>query len=246
MPLFLLLRPPLPARGIDWLHLAVVGFLIQAVYFGLCYTAFALGTSAGVVALIVSLQPILVAVLAPVLVGEIISAKGWAGLALGFTGAIIVILGYERVEAVSMVGVACSGGALLGMVAATLYEKRFGVSQHPITANLAQYAVGLIAMLPFALVFENFHILWTGKFIAAIGYLVIGNSLIAITLLLAMIRHGKASQVSALFYLVPLGAALSAWVLIGEPVPLLTWVGMAIAAIGVSLVTWGAARTKPV
>jgi hypothetical protein len=31
----------------------------------------------------------------------------------------------------------------------------------------------------------------------------IGNSLVAITLLLAMIRHGEASRVSALFFLVP-------------------------------------------
>jgi len=40
--------------------------------------------------------------------------------------------------------------------------------------------------------------------------LVLGNSLIATTLLLAMIRHGEAARVSALFFLVPPLAALIA------------------------------------
>jgi drug/metabolite transporter (DMT)-like permease len=236
-PLAILLRPPLPLRGIDWLHLAVVGFLIQGVYFGLCYIAFALGTSAGVVALVVSLQPVLVAVFAPVVLGESIRLKGWAGLMLGLAGAVIVILAYDKVATVSLLGIICSAGALLGMVGAVIYEKRFGIAQHPVTANLVQYVVGLATTLPLALAFENFHIEWTGKFLASMGYLVIGNSLIAITLLLAMIRHGDASKVSALFYLVPPGAALLSWILIGERMPLPAWFGMAVAAAGVFLVT---------
>ena len=38
---------------------------------------------------------------------------------------------------------------------------------------------------------------------AALAYLVIGNSLVAMTLLMAMIRAGEVSRVSSLFYLVP-------------------------------------------
>jgi drug/metabolite transporter (DMT)-like permease len=244
-PVAMFLRPSWPSRGVEWLHLAVVGFLIQGVYFGLCYMAFARGTSAGVVALVVSLQPILVAVLAPILLGEVIDLKGWAGLMLGLVGSVVVILGYETIAAVSVVGVACSIGALFGMVAATLYEKRFGTQQHPVTANLIQYVIGFASILPLALAAERFHVVWTGRFIACIGYLVIGNSLIAITLLLAMIRHGKASEVSALFYLVPPGAAILAWWLIGERVPLLAWAGMVLAAAGVSLVTRATPRSRP-
>ncbi len=43
------------------MHLAIVGVLIQTVYFGLSYIAFKAGVSAGGVAIIVCLQPILVA-----------------------------------------------------------------------------------------------------------------------------------------------------------------------------------------
>jgi drug/metabolite transporter (DMT)-like permease len=70
----------------------------------------------------------------------------------------------------------------------------------------------------------------------ALAYLVVGNSLISVTLLLAMVRHGEASRVSALFFLVPPMAALMAWGLIGEVLPPLAWAGMALAACGVALV----------
>lgn len=236
LPLFAWLRPPLPKRGRDWLHLAVVGFLIQAVYFGLCYTAFAFGISAGLLALVVSLQPILVALLAPAFVGEAIGGRRWIGFALGFAGAAIVILGQSTVETPSAIAMVCVVGALFGITGATLYEKRFGTTHHPVTANLVQYAVGLLATLPLAYALEPMRVDWTGETVAALAYLVIGNSLIAITLLLAMIRHGEASRVSALFYLVPPSAALLAWLLIGEAMPPLAWVGMAVAAAGVILI----------
>jgi hypothetical protein len=50
-------NPALPKTGREWLHIAIVGFLIQVVYFGAAYKAFELGESAGAVALITSLQP---------------------------------------------------------------------------------------------------------------------------------------------------------------------------------------------
>ena len=62
----------------DLVHLAVTGLMMQAIYFGMSYLAFADGLSAGGVALIVSLQPILVAISAPVFVAEMVrSTAGW-------------------------------------------------------------------------------------------------------------------------------------------------------------------------
>jgi drug/metabolite transporter (DMT)-like permease len=75
------------------------------------------------------------------------------------------------------------------------------------------------------------------QFVAALAYLVIGNSVVAVGLLLAMIRAGEVSRVSALLYLVPPIAALIAWLLPGEVMPLLAWPGMAVAAAGVFIAT---------
>lgn len=235
VPLFLIMRPPLPKSPVEWGHQAVIGILVQTLYFGLAYIAMRLGVSAGLQALIVSLQPILVGILAPGLVHERVGVVQWLGLGLGILGAALVIMTRSAVDATSAAGILCSFGALFGMTAGTLYEKRFGVAQHPVTSNLIQYVVGFAAVLPLAWALEDMHVSWTGQMIAALLYLVIGNSLVSVTLLLAMIRRGEASRVSALFFLIPPIAAVIAWLLIDEAMPPLAWMGMALAAAGVAI-----------
>jgi drug/metabolite transporter (DMT)-like permease len=235
LPLFLFMRPPLPKSPVEWWHQVAIGILVQTLYFGLAYIAMKLGVSAGLQALIVSLQPILVGILAPGLVHERVGVVHWLGLGLGVLGAALVIMTRSAVDATSAVGILCSFGALFGMTAGTLYEKRFGVAQHPVTSNLIQYAVGFAAVLPLAWALEDMQVSWTGEMIGALLYLVIGNSLVSVTLLLAMIRRGKAAQVSALFFLIPPIAAVIAWLLIGEAMPALAWLGMALAAAGVAV-----------
>lgn len=244
VPFALVMRPPLPATWRGWVDVAVVGFLIQVAYFGLCYLAFKSGVSASGVAIVVCLQPILVALVAPRWVGEMVSPRAWAGLALGLTGAVVVILSRAGVQAENPWGLALAVGGLLGITAGTLYEKRFGISQHPVTSNLIQYAVGAVFTLPLAVLTEDLHVTWDAELVAVMAYLVVGNSLLAMTLLLAMIRAGEVSRVSALFYLVPAMAALFAWPLLGEAVPPLAWVGMALAGAGVAMVSKRAA-SKP-
>ncbi|KFF48549.1 multidrug DMT transporter permease [Gammaproteobacteria bacterium MFB021] len=235
LPAALWLRPPLPPRGREWGHQIVVGALIQTFYFGFCYTGFSLGASAATVALIISLQPIVVALLAPRLLEERVDARRWLGLGLGLAGAALVIVAREAQGGDSAAGLVCAVGALLGISAATLYEKRFGSPLHPVTANAIQYATGLVTTLPLVLLFGQYRLVWSVEMVASLGYLVVGNSLIALTLLLAMIRRGAATKVSALFYLIPPTAALLAWLLIDEPMPMLGWVGMAVATLGVIL-----------
>jgi drug/metabolite transporter (DMT)-like permease len=232
-----IVRPPVPRQARDWGHLAVVGALVQGLYFSLSYFGFWLGVTAGTLALIVSLQPILVGLLAPQFVAERVGPARWLGLVLGLIGAAMVIIARSEIEVTSAVGLLCAAGALLSMTAGTLYEKRFGLHHHPVTSNTVQYLVGFLLVLPLALSVERMEVDWTPDFAVALAYLVIGNSLIAVTLLLAMIRHGEAARVSALLFLVPPMAALIAWGLIGEVMPPAAWAGMVVAAAGVALAT---------
>jgi drug/metabolite transporter (DMT)-like permease len=237
LPLAVIVKPTLPKSPRAWVDVAVTGFLIQVVYFGLCYVAFKSGVSAGGVAIIVCLQPILVALAAPYVAGETISRKGWIGLALGLAGAAVVITSRAQVQAENPIGIALAFAALLGITGGTLYEKRFGTSHHPITANLIQYAVGAAFTLPAAYLTEGMVVRWDAQFVWVLAYLVIGNSILAISLLLAMIRAGEVARVSALFYLVPALSALFAWPLLGEAMPPLAWAGMALAGMGVAMVS---------
>ena len=229
--------PPFPRNARAWMQVLIVGFLIQAAYFGLAYTSFKFGASAGAVALIVSMQPIVVGLLAPLVISERLNIWRWLGLVLGLAGAGLVIVARSKVEVESVWGVGFAVAALLAISAATLCEKGFGERINPLTSSFVQYAVGLVCILPFAWWLEPMHVNPTPELVLVLAYLVIGNSIIAISLLLAMIRAGEASRVSALLFLVPPMAALIAWGMIGEAMPPLAWVGMAVATLGVLLAT---------
>lgn len=123
--LFAIIRPPFPRTPIEWLHLAIVGFLIQSVYFGMCYLAFRAGVAAGTVALLTSFQPILVGLTAPGWTGERIGWRRWIGFMLGLVGAAIVIIARSEIETPSTFGFACAFVGLIGITAGTLWEKRF-------------------------------------------------------------------------------------------------------------------------
>jgi drug/metabolite transporter (DMT)-like permease len=232
---FAVRRPPLPRSAQAWRSLIVVGFLVQVMYFGLSYLSMTAGIATSVLALIVSLQPILVGVLAPRLVGERVGARGWVGLLLGLAGAAGVIVARGRMQVDSAGPVLLAIGALIGITAAMLYEKRYGMAQDPVTANLVQYSVGFVFCAPMAALFEHAHVEWNATFAAMLAYLVIGNSLIAITLLLAMTRAGRVSQVASLFLFVPPGAALMSYLILGEVLPTAAWWSMGVAMLGVAL-----------
>ncbi|PIB23906.1 multidrug DMT transporter permease [Amylibacter kogurei] len=237
IPLFFIIRPPLPERRADWMHLAIVGFLIQTVYFGFCWLAFRVGVAAGTVALVMSFQPVLVALIAPRWTGEPVGMRRWIGLIIGLVGTAIVINSRTEVAGAGLIGYFFMIMGLLGMTIASLWEKRFGRSHHPITQNMIGYGAGFIGVLPFMLTLDTMHIDWNWEFGIAVAYLVLCNSILAIGLLLAMIRAGDVSAVSSLMFLVPPIAALMAWIGLGEILPPIGWLGMVIAAVGVYLAT---------
>ncbi|TEA78356.1 DMT family transporter [Allopusillimonas ginsengisoli] len=233
---FLWLRAPMPNGWPAWRHLLVVGLLLQAGYFSFAYLSLKLGMSAGTLALITSQQPILVGLLAPMLAGETVGRVRWAGLVLGVAGASIVILANSITGSGTSWAITFAVMALLTLAGSTLWEKRYGAETHPVTANLVQYTVGLLVTAPLAFWLEPMRISWTPGLLVSLSYLVLGNSIIAISLLLAMIRHGEASRVSALFFMVPPATAILAFIALGETLAWAAWPGIALAVAGIYLV----------
>ena len=240
LPFYFWMRPSLPATRSEWLHVAWVGFLIQVVYFGAAWVAMNNGGSAAMVALITSLQPVLVALSVPYLAGERVSVVRWVGLGLGLIGCVWVILANNEISLVGVTVFVFAVLALLGMTVATVWEKRFGVSHHVIVSSLIQYTVGFLCTLPIAWFTETMVVQITPSFVFALTYLVVCNSILAISLLLMMIRQGGVTRVTSLFFLVPPGSALIALWVLTEPMAQLAWLGMVVAVSGV----WLVSRTK--
>ncbi len=116
----LIARPQVPASVKGLLHLAVVGFLIQSVYFGLAYLGMSLGVSAGTAAVIASLQPLVVALAAPFVSDERVALRHWAGFALGAAAALLVVTARDGFDASLDTGVWLCVGSAIGMAGGPL------------------------------------------------------------------------------------------------------------------------------
>ena len=227
-------RAPWP-RGVQILHVAIAGILLQAGYLAGVFVGIDMGMSAGLSSLIVSLQPILTAFAGP-LFGETVTRRQWAGFVLGFGGVFMVVFNKINLGMVSWPSLAVTLVALATITAGTLYQKRYCGRQDLRTQSVVQFIAALGVLLPLSLLLETREVVWGGEFIFALGWLVLVLSLGAISLLLLLIRRGAATAVSSLMYLVPAVTAVLAWLMFGETLTPLAIVGMGVAVVGVALV----------
>jgi drug/metabolite transporter (DMT)-like permease len=218
-------------------HAAIAGLLLHAGYLGGVFFGIKLGVPAGLSAIIVNLQPVLTSSLAARALGEQVGARQWLGLACGFVGVMFAIAekltGNNQVQSL---GVIACVVALLSSTIGTVYQKRFGSSTPLITGTLVQYLASSIIFVIIAFSFESRVVQWTTPFVLTLAWFVGPISLGAILLLLWMIRHGSATRVSSLFYLVPPLTALEAYFLFGERLGWTAFVGLILTMIGVALI----------
>lgn len=222
---------------------AVSGLLLHATYLGGVFWAISRGTPAGVSAVVVSLQPVLVAALALPLLGERLRAVQWGGLVLGVTGVVLVVaprLGGD----VPTAGLLACVVALAGGTGGTLWQKRHGDGVPLLWGTCVQYAAAALVLGLASLATEQQRIDWTGRFVAALVWLVVVLSIGAVLLLLLLLRAGTASSVSSLLYLVPPATAVEAYLLFDETLAPLSLAGIAVACLGVALVVRAAPRPE--
>lgn len=218
-----------------WLHLGTAGLLIHGVYLGGVFVSISQGLPAGVVSLMVGLQPLLTAILAGFMVVERVSIRRWSGLLLGLLG-MVLVLSVRLDEGLGWVGLWPALLALLAITAGTLYQKRFCAHFDWRSGAAIQFSAAALLTLPVALLTENLQVRWTGEFVFALSWLVFVLSMGAIGLLNHLIRSGTSVNVASLFYLVPPSTAIIAWLMFGETLTLIQLVGLAVAVTGVSLV----------
>ena len=239
LPVCWLARAPWPRTPRETVHMGVAGVMLQAGYLGGVFASIHHGMPAGVSALIAGLQPVLTALLSARMLGERTNARQWAGLVLGMAGVALVVREKFVFEGVGALAVALSVLALASITVGTVYQKRFCTQLDLRTGAAIQFIAASLALAPFAWLFETREVRWTGEFVFALGWLVLVLSLGAIFLLFYLIRHGAATRVASLMYLVPPGTALIAWPLFGETYTLAAAAGMGLAVLAVWLVTKG-------
>ncbi|WP_259779598.1 DMT family transporter [Aestuariispira ectoiniformans] len=220
-------------------HAMVVGALIHAVYLGGVFWAISRGMPAGLAALVVGLQPLVTAILSIFWFRQYLLPVQWGGMLLGFGGVFLVLSGrfdWSMLSGELFWPVAVCVSSLFAITIGAMYQKRFCGNVDLVWGAFWQYFAALVVLAPIAYTTESMHVNWTPTFIATMGWLVLVLSFAAILLLMYLVRHGDASKVASLFYLVPPLAALEAFVLFDERFGLIGAAGFAVTAVGVYLV----------
>jgi drug/metabolite transporter (DMT)-like permease len=226
-----------PARGEVGKHL-LAGALLQGIYLGLGYWAVSQGLSAGVMALLGALQPLLTAVVAAPLFGERLPARGWFGLSLGLAGVVCVLSPRLVPGAFASANGAVIALALLSVcsiTAGTLFQKTSLARTDIWTASAIQNAGAAVVAAGLAAAFQEHRFELSAVLLASLAWAVLMLSGVAATLLVWMIRHANAARVTALLFLAPPLAALQGWLLFGETLTALQAAGFALALAGVGL-----------
>jgi len=219
----------------------LVSVFLHVIYIGGVFYAIFIDIPAGITAVIISLQPILVSAVAIPLLNEKMSYKQIFGLLLGFIGVTFLLIPklFEGDLSIgfSAAGITACVLALLGTTAGYLIQKKGGADIPFLAGTAVQFAAATIIFAIAAVIFEPLKVDVTLEFILALAWIVIALSIGSIFLLYYLLRKGSASSVSSLYYLVPPLTAIQAYLFFGERINSIGLIGMILAAVGTLIVT---------
>lgn len=219
--------------GREWILLTACGIGWFGIY-NLALNEAERRVDAGTAAMIIQIGPIIVAVLAVWIFGEVLHRWLLVGMVIGFGGVAVIARGYSGGGQGDLVGV------LLVVVAAAMYavgvlsQKSLLRRIPSVQVVLVSFVIGALVCLPFAhdLVSVVTHggatLWWT-------VYLGIFPTAIAFTTWAFALAHTDAGKLSLTTFLVPGLTTLIAWALLEEVPPALTFLGGALAIVGVLL-----------
>jgi drug/metabolite transporter (DMT)-like permease len=238
----IVMRPPWPATPRALGHVVAAGLLMHGIQLSGSHYAQYLGLSAGVVALILSVQPLLTAMVARRWMHERLAARQWTGIALGLAGVLLVVWHKIDVRVMTLGALLAITVSLAGVTAGTLYQRVFCPTVDLFSAAWVQFAASLVLLLPLAFAFEGARVQWSWALAGSVAFLVILASIFAVNALHTLMRRGQATRVTSILYLTPIVAVVLEYLLFGVVPSGLTLVGIAVTCLGVALVTAAGTR----
>ncbi|MFP4019137.1 MAG: DMT family transporter [Bacteroidales bacterium] len=240
--IYLLMRKSF--QWVRWAAVAknmIVGILAHGVWLSCVLLALNQDVPAGIVALVVALQPLATGAFSGMATGEHTPLYRWLGLIIGFGGVALTILSrIDFSDTGSIFGYLIPLGSVIAITIASLIQRRTELQQEdqkiPIDLTLFYQSLGTTIVLTFPAVFiENLEAQWPVEFIYTMLWLIIAVSLGAYAFMWMLIKRIDATRVASLFYLGPPVTMLMAWVAFGDVLQPIDIIGLIVVLIGVSL-----------
>lgn len=224
---------PLP-KGVEWRRLTIFALLNTTIYLGLFVLAMR-EVSAGIGSLSTATNPLFISLMSALWLRRPLRWQEGTGIALGLMGVCVATYPLLANAQASIRGLLIMLGSMLSISAATVYYARFEWRLSPLVINGWQVFLGGMMLLPATLLLADFEPeKFSSIFWAAVFWLVIPVSVIALQLWFYIVRQ-DAVRASLWLFLCPLfGFAYSA-LLMGEPITAFTVAGTALVLAGLWL-----------
>src|SRR5579872_96469 len=182
-------RRRFPANTREWLELALLGLLTNALYLGLAYISLE-HLSSGIGAILASTTPLMLALLAPRLLGESLTWSKGLGLLLGFAGVLAIMVVRAGTGTAQPRDVAINVLGVLSFVFSTILFKRIQRRHDLVVATSVQLAGAGIFLIPAAAALEgSLHTVFTPAVLASLAYLIMVISIGASLLWFWLLTH---------------------------------------------------------
>jgi drug/metabolite transporter (DMT)-like permease len=237
IPVLLMVKPDWPKSPLAWLHVIVAGLLVHGLHLSGSHYGQYLGMSAGVVAIILASQPLLTALFAALFLDERPRRSQWLGIGIGLAGVALVVWHKIDIAAVRVDSLLAVLVALITLTAGTLYQRRFCKDVDLRSASFIQFGASFLLLAPLSYGVEGAVVRWSLTLLAAVAFLVIFASILAVSALHTLMRHGEATRVASMLYLPPIFAVALEWLFYGVVPTGLTFMGIGITCLGVALAT---------
>ncbi|MFD6157410.1 DMT family transporter [Nocardia sp. NPDC060256] len=196
--IWVVVRDRLPSTRRQWAHTAIVAVLMQVAYQGCFFVALDRGITPGLLALIVSAQPLLTAVLL-----QARSLRVWTALVLGLVGVTIAVSAELSSGANTAAGIGVAVGALAAMTVGTVAQARADDSVG-LWAVLAVQSTLSAVMFTAALPLLGTGCWQPGRvFVESAAWMVLVISIGATALLYTLVRTRDNISVTGLFFTMP-------------------------------------------
>ena len=232
--LALLRQPVMP--GTEWRVVLVLAITQSVLFYGFTFIGIA-DEGAGTAAVLANTDPLFVAALAAVFLGERLNGRQWTGLVVGLLGAgAVVWKGPLWPPSVSWVSLLVVVGALAWAVGTVAVTGRIRAGARPVAIAGWQMVLGAAMLAALGLGLEGLPGTTGGREIGLIVLVALVGNAVPFALFYVALGRGEAGKVSAWFFLVPVIGVLTAWPLLGEaPGPRL-WAGLVLVCAGLWMV----------
>lgn len=221
-------RHLLPAKGTR-LRVILIGALIAGLY-SICYLlAMQHGVNPAILHCILGVQPILTLLITE----RRANPARIFGLILAFLGLALVVNEGLSEALFNGVGLGFAVLSLLGITMGSIVQKR--ETQAPWIVLPLQYTTAMVMILLLT-PFVDIRIDWTPALLASGLWLGLIISVAATFLLYRLIAKGNLVNVTSLFYLVPAVTAAMDWIILGNPMHMQAFAGLAMVLTGIAII----------